>query len=292
MCPVELKSHLKDPLSVLGLSGPFNLADINHAYRERKFRNIKEGKQDIFSQGDQESQRELEWAYKEAIAQMEELSNTDEEGALSAALLPGISADDLVDICRENVLYLNRKNEGSASERPLAMDRAFENVALHDIISLTENLLANYKSRPEHASSVTSTLTRNRPFKLVISGIEKDPVKVCSPNASDPTNAKKLKHLIQTAEQVSGALLRKLREEIGVTVEELHTRTRIPKKFIEDLETDCYDYLPAVPYVRGYLVAYLRYLGIEKGDLVDAITENYRARLRMRARAAHRQNGT
>ncbi|NBW83312.1 hypothetical protein EBR21_16305 [bacterium] len=93
-----------------------------------------------------------------------------------------------------------------------------------------------------------------------------------------------MNNIIDSAEQITGSLLKKLREEMGVDVEEMSVRTKIPRKYLLAIESDRYEQLPAAVYFRGFLVSYLRYLNIKREDIIDAITENYRSRLRIQSR--------
>jgi hypothetical protein len=88
--------------------------------------------------------------------------------------------------------------------------------------------------------------------------------------------------LLTDAEVLGGPLLRSLRLAMGVEESEICSRIRLAQAQLVALEEDAFDKLPAPVYYRGFVVSYLRYLGLERPDLVDALTENYRAQLRAR----------
>lgn len=69
---------------------------------------------------------------------------------------------------------------------------------------------------------------------------------------------------------LDGALLRKAREHRGVTLAALAEKTRIGTKYLESLELERYDALPAVVYVRGFLMAACKELGLDGVSLSRA----------------------
>ncbi len=67
-----------------------------------------------------------------------------------------------------------------------------------------------------------------------------------------------------------GASLRRERELRGMSVEEVARATRIPLASVERLEADRFDDLPGEVFVRGFLRAYARAVGVD-GDEVLAL---------------------
>ena len=66
----------------------------------------------------------------------------------------------------------------------------------------------------------------------------------------------------------TGVEFRALRESRGVSVDRIATATRIPVRMIEALERDDLRALPARPYLRGFVAAYGRELGLDPADAV------------------------
>ncbi len=60
-----------------------------------------------------------------------------------------------------------------------------------------------------------------------------------------------------------GSALKAARQKRGHTVEAVVSHTRIPKKFIEALESNHFDEFPALAYLRGFLKTYCDYLEID-----------------------------
>ena len=65
-----------------------------------------------------------------------------------------------------------------------------------------------------------------------------------------------------------GARLRAARISRGLTVEEVAQITKLPKASLELLENDSYNALPALVFVRGFVRAYAKTVGLEGDELV------------------------
>ena len=68
-----------------------------------------------------------------------------------------------------------------------------------------------------------------------------------------------------------GQTLRATRERRGITVEQVAQDTRISLRFIEALEDEQFDELPAPVYVRGFLRSYANYLKLDPQPLLDQL---------------------
>jgi hypothetical protein len=64
-------------------------------------------------------------------------------------------------------------------------------------------------------------------------------------------------------ERVGGAVLRRVREARGLSVAELAESTRIRAQILEALETETFEHLPERVFVRGFVMAVARELGID-----------------------------
>ena len=65
-----------------------------------------------------------------------------------------------------------------------------------------------------------------------------------------------------------GEYLKKERESMSVSLEEISAATRIRKVFLEAIEGDDIDKLPAEVFVVGFLKAYASYVGLNKNEVV------------------------
>ncbi len=65
-----------------------------------------------------------------------------------------------------------------------------------------------------------------------------------------------------------GETLRRARLAKGVTIEDAERVTRIPRRYLEALESENYGILPAPVYARGFLRSYSGYLGLDPSELL------------------------
>lgn len=66
-----------------------------------------------------------------------------------------------------------------------------------------------------------------------------------------------------------GQTLRAAREDLGVTLAEAERETRINRRYLEALENEDEDALPAGVYTRGFIRTYCRYLGLNPEAMLD-----------------------
>jgi flagellar biosynthesis protein FlhG len=70
-------------------------------------------------------------------------------------------------------------------------------------------------------------------------------------------------------EPVNGAALRRVREQLGVSLEEIAKRSKVGLRYLQYIEGDRYADLPARVYLRGFLMEYARALGLEPAHTAD-----------------------
>lgn len=69
-----------------------------------------------------------------------------------------------------------------------------------------------------------------------------------------------------------GEILKKTREELGISLEEVAEATKIRTKYLRALEEENFDALPGDVYAKGFATAYLKYLGIkDRPDVVEVM---------------------
>jgi hypothetical protein len=73
----------------------------------------------------------------------------------------------------------------------------------------------------------------------------------------------------------SGALIKRLREAEGLSLDDLASSTRIAKRYLEAIEADEFTRLPAATFVRGYLRSVARLLGVDP----ERLSGGYLARM-------------
>jgi flagellar biosynthesis protein FlhG len=77
--------------------------------------------------------------------------------------------------------------------------------------------------------------------------------------------------------EYSGAMLRQVREALGIELREVAERSKIGIAYLQSLESDAFGRLPAPVYVRGFLSEYARILGLDPERVKDTYLERYRA---------------
>ncbi len=73
-----------------------------------------------------------------------------------------------------------------------------------------------------------------------------------------------------------GQLLRRQRIEKRMSVEEISRSTRMPMSSVERIEADRFDELPGEVFVRGFLKAYARAVGLLPDDVLARYTSSRR----------------
>lgn len=70
-----------------------------------------------------------------------------------------------------------------------------------------------------------------------------------------------------------GQLLKHEREERHLSIEEVSSTTRIPRRALESLEEDRFEDLPSGVFVRGFIKAYASAVDIDAGDVLAQFDE-------------------
>jgi len=91
-----------------------------------------------------------------------------------------------------------------------------------------------------------------------------------APVVAFPSRAEPGSEALELPETLTGAELRGLREARGVTLRHVANATKIGTRFLEYIEEDRFELLPASVYLRGFLQEYARTLGLDPRGLADA----------------------
>jgi cytoskeletal protein RodZ len=90
-----------------------------------------------------------------------------------------------------------------------------------------------------------------------------------------------------------GAALRRAREEQGLTLEDAERDTRISKRYLDALENERFDVVPAPVYARGFLRSYSQYLGLDPNEVLSLYPrEDEQQPRQQRGRSRDRQPAT
>jgi len=85
-----------------------------------------------------------------------------------------------------------------------------------------------------------------------------------------------------------GSLLVRAREAKGLTLEDAERDTRISRRYLQALETEQFDIIPAPVYARGFLRSYSQYLGLDPQEVLALFPreDQYPGARRSEARAS------
>lgn len=97
------------------------------------------------------------------------------------------------------------------------------------------------------------------------------------PTAAPPPEERPPMPALDPDTEISGALLRQVREARGLDLREISEHTKIGMAYLDALENDVYGKLPAPVYVRGFLTEYCKMLGLEVDRVVGEYLERYQA---------------
>jgi curved DNA-binding protein CbpA len=96
-----------------------------------------------------------------------------------------------------------------------------------------------------------------------------------SPVGSD--QQQRVKEMISESEfEYSGPALRKIREALGLDLGEISTRTKVSRTNLDFIESEKYDRLPALVYLKGFVSEYAKCLGLDPLRVLDDYVSRYR----------------
>lgn len=77
----------------------------------------------------------------------------------------------------------------------------------------------------------------------------------------------------------TGEVLRRIRIARGVEIAEIAERSKVNPTYLEFIEAERFEELPAAVYVRGFLVEYARCVGLDPRRVAESYMARYRAAL-------------
>lgn len=84
-----------------------------------------------------------------------------------------------------------------------------------------------------------------------------------------------------------GPALKRVREKMGVTLDDIAVATRIQPQYLAGLEDENFEALPAEVYTRGFVISYAEFLSLD----VQTVVADYMGRYR-RWKSDNRRGGT
>lgn len=88
--------------------------------------------------------------------------------------------------------------------------------------------------------------------------------------SKEEASASGLAFSMSSADDSIGNYMRTTREGLGLTLKEISTRTKIRSTHLENIELEKYDQLPALVYLRGFILEFARALSIADPEKLAA----------------------
>jgi flagellar biosynthesis protein FlhG len=82
--------------------------------------------------------------------------------------------------------------------------------------------------------------------------------------------------IITPETELTGPLLRRIREARGITLADISARTKVGASHLRAIEEERWEAMPAEVYLRGFLVEFARYLRLEPTQLAQSYLQRYR----------------
>ena len=74
----------------------------------------------------------------------------------------------------------------------------------------------------------------------------------------------------------TGPFLQAVREDRGMSLDDLSKATRISSRYLEAIEANAFDRLPSATFVKGYVKQVVEQLELNEPELVDEFMAAYR----------------
>ena len=84
--------------------------------------------------------------------------------------------------------------------------------------------------------------------------------------------------------EFTGALLRKVRESLGLDLAEISERTKIARSHLQAIEDERFDELPALVYTRGFLGEFAKQLRLDPTQVQKTFVRRLREELAARGK--------
>lgn len=101
-------------------------------------------------------------------------------------------------------------------------------------------------------------------------------IKTVCEGSKDTSSQDVVDGMVAEGDLGDGELFRRIRESLRVSEDEMQERTKISLEYLRSIESNRFDRLPQVVYVKGFLRSYFRYLGI---DNFEPMVKAFSARL-------------
>jgi flagellar biosynthesis protein FlhG len=95
-------------------------------------------------------------------------------------------------------------------------------------------------------------------------------------NASEPAPVLPDEPVITLDTEITGSLLRRLREARGIAIADISARTKVGASHLRAIEEERWDVMPAEVYLRGFVIELARYLRLDPTHVAQAYMTRFR----------------
>lgn len=82
--------------------------------------------------------------------------------------------------------------------------------------------------------------------------------------------------------RTTGDIFKEARIQQGFTLPQIEKATKIRSKFLQALEADAYDRLPAAPYIQGFIKNYAEFLGLRSTTMLALFRRQFSQREKLK----------
>jgi DnaJ-class molecular chaperone len=128
----------------------------------------------------------------------------------------------------------------------------------------------------EANTSILNKRSQRKPIPLFRTrySIDKDALFKKIRKRIEDKDVKEISSQILSKEVISGNALKKLRESLGVELEEIFEVTRIGVSILRSIEEDQAEGLPSIVYLKSFLKVYAELLQVDSKRIVDGYLKN------------------
>ena len=121
-----------------------------------------------------------------------------------------------------------------------------------------------------------ASLETGRPANAPERGAAVHPAGPATPPPAPPQNEEAVVKFLDSVTEINGEALKKIRQLRGLSLEDVAENTKIRKTYIQYMEEENFDHLPAEIYVKGFAAIIARLLGVPTTRLTDDYIMVYR----------------
>ena len=203
-------------------------------------------------------------------------------GALATDVLPSDSHYELLEVAPtasfEDIRRANRRVRDIYGAESIAVSGLYDPASLeavHRRLDLAYTTLMDAAKRKDYDSEL---FPDGVPLPVVPPS-ETAPIQRAPAKNDDPAVLAVRPPMpdVSPRTEFSGPLLRQIREAVGVELREIAERSKIGMAYLQALEGEVFQKLPAPVYVRGFLAEYARALGLDAERVKQTYLARYRA---------------